>query len=234
MQRDSLKDLDYFRKKIEFSSTAIEKFEIEIAKRKEANLVVSSYGSPGIAKYALDKIKAQYSYGISINEIRPTIEKYVYNELSTWRPEFGFRVLLDSLSLSILVGISEECLCLAKYLINDAGIKDVIIDNFLHYFDETWEIESTGVMYPKLFSRLEEMFDASSIELKKEALKNYLKIWYSLNEDSGWYDSHLSAKNSYVGYWCFEAGAIAKILKIDDSDLRETKYYPYDLVHFVE
>ena len=234
MQRDYLKDLNYFRKRIEFSSMAIEKFEIEIEKRKETDLVASEYGSPGIAKYALDKIKAQYSYGVSVDEIRPTIEKYVYNELSTWKSEFGFRALLDSLSLSVLVGISEECLCLARCLINDVGIEDVLIDNFLHYFDESWEIKSTRVMYPKLYSRLEEMFDASSIELKKEALKDYLKVWYELNEDSGWHDSHLSAKNSYVGYWCFEAGAIAKVLKIDDSDLKEVKYYPYDLVHYIE
>ena len=234
MQRDNLKDLEYFKKRIEFSSGAIEKFEIEIAKRKEANLIASSYGSPGIAKYALDKIKAQYSYGVSVNEIRPTIEKYVYNELSTWKSEFGFRALLDSLSLSVLVGISEECLCLAKCLINDSGVEDVIIDNFLHYFDESWEIKFSRVMYPKLYSLLEEIFDVNSTKSKKEVLRDYSEAWYELNENSSWYDTHLSAKNSYVGYWCFEAGAIAKILKIDDNDLEETKYYPYDLVHYVE
>ena len=30
----------------------------------------------------------------------------------------------------------------------------------------------------------------------------------------------------------FEADAIAKILEIDDTNLRDTIYYPYDLVHF--
>ncbi len=39
-------------------------------------------------------------------------------------------------------------------------------------------------------------------------------------------------KNLYTGYWSFEVGAVAKILGIDDSSLKDVKYYPYDLVHF--
>jgi hypothetical protein len=47
-----------------------------------------------------------------------------------------------------------------------------------------------------------------------------------------WYDSHKSSKNDYYGYWSFEAGAIAKILNLDDSSLKDVAYYPYDLVHY--
>ena len=36
----------------------------------------------------------------------------------------------------------------------------------------------------------------------------------------------------YYGYWSFEAGAIAKILNLDDSNLKDVPYYPYDLVHY--
>ena len=32
--------------------------------------------------------------------------------------------------------------------------------------------------------------------------------------------------------WSFEAGAIAKILNLDDECLKGAKYYPYDLAHF--
>ncbi|MDD7379168.1 MAG: DUF1911 domain-containing protein [Lachnospiraceae bacterium] len=37
---------------------------------------------------------------------------------------------------------------------------------------------------------------------------------------------------AYYGYWSFEAGAIAKILNLDDSSLKDVPYYPYDLVHY--
>jgi hypothetical protein len=33
----------------------------------------------------------------------------------------------------------------------------------------------------------------------------------------------------YNGYWCFEAAAAAKGAGIDDSLIRENKYYPKDL-----
>lgn len=59
-----------------------------------------------------------------------------------------------------------------------------------------------------------------------------LKKWYKLHKDAAWYDSHKSKQDIYNGYWSFEAGAIAKILNIEDSSLKDEPYYPYDLVHF--
>ena len=56
--------------------------------------------------------------------------------------------------------------------------------------------------------------------------------WYKLHKECAWYDSHKNNKNLYTGYWSFEAGAVAKILGIDDSSLKDVKYYPYDLVHY--
>lgn len=41
-----------------------------------------------------------------------------------------------------------------------------------------------------------------------------------------------SKQNIYYGYWSFEAGAIAKILNIDDDSIKNISYYPYDLVHY--
>lgn len=66
-----------------------------------------------------------------------------------------------------------------------------------------------------------------------EALKEYLQEkWYEIHRECAWYDSHKSSKNVYYGYWSFEAGAIAKILNLDDSSLKDVPYYPYDLVHY--
>ena len=47
-----------------------------------------------------------------------------------------------------------------------------------------------------------------------------------------WYDIHKAKEKLYYGYWSFEAGAIAKILNLDDSNLKDVPYYPYDLVHY--
>ncbi|MEH7450841.1 PoNe immunity protein domain-containing protein, partial [Bacillus toyonensis] len=49
-----------------------------------------------------------------------------------------------------------------------------------------------------------------------------------------WYDAHENKHDIYSGYWSFESGAIAKILKLDDSTLKDSSYYPYDMVHCQE
>ncbi len=47
-----------------------------------------------------------------------------------------------------------------------------------------------------------------------------------------WYDTHKCDDDEllYYGYWCFEAAAIAKRLELDDTLIRDNKYYPKDLV----
>ena len=36
----------------------------------------------------------------------------------------------------------------------------------------------------------------------------------------------------YRGYWCIAAAALVKALKLDDTELKDCKYYPYDMAHF--
>jgi len=64
--------------------------------------------------------------------------------------------------------------------------------------------------------------------------KYIVEQWYVGHSDCGWYNSHLSKQKIYSGYWCFEGGAIAKVLGLDDSRLKNQQYYPYDLVHYKE
>ena len=59
-----------------------------------------------------------------------------------------------------------------------------------------------------------------------------MEEWY--NKDCEVYESHKSVQSLYYGYWSFEAGAVAKILRLNDSKLKGVPYYPYDLVHYRE
>ena len=71
----------------------------------------------------------------------------------------------------------------------------------------------------------------------KEASKlldKYCKDWYPAFKKAPWYDSHLSIDGedgSYSGYWAFEAGAIAYLFNIDDSQI-DHMVYPKDLVAY--
>jgi len=58
------------------------------------------------------------------------------------------------------------------------------------------------------------------------------KEFYQRHKGFSFYDHHKSDNNIYYGYWSFEAGAVVKILRLDDTELKGVKYYPYDLVHY--
>jgi len=36
----------------------------------------------------------------------------------------------------------------------------------------------------------------------------------------------------YYGFWSFDTAALAKILGLDDSALKDNNHYPYDLAHY--
>lgn len=74
------------------------------------------------------------------------------------------------------------------------------------------------------------------VEDKEEAsqlLKQYCNDWYPAFEQAPWHDSHLDwgDEGSYVGYWAFEAAAIAFLYGIDDSEV-DHMIYPKDLVAY--
>jgi hypothetical protein len=66
-------------------------------------------------------------------------------------------------------------------------------------------------------------------------LNSYLGQWYSSMSSVDWYDSHLDLSEErglYFGYWAIEAAALAYLLELDDTPLREHIVYPKDLVDF--
>lgn len=63
-----------------------------------------------------------------------------------------------------------------------------------------------------------------------EALTKYVQRWYVKNQGMGWYNSHDT--NNYKGYWAYEAAAVARQWKIDDTAIKDHQYYPYDLAHY--
>ena len=85
-----------------------------------------------------------------------------------------------------------------------------------------------GEVRPDIFQIMKELVKERD---KSDLLEKYLKEdWY--NKEYECYEAHKSDQNIYYGYWSFEAGAIAKILNLDDSNLKDVPYYPYDLVHY--
>ena len=187
-------------------------------------------------EYKLEIIAAKYSRGDSMNEIVSD-----YNEmLEFWREICNLdriKVIYEGglwfISLGILLGQKESLQEIRKTLEKNK-INDWLL-NFLLYYNGNNIDQISGELHGhKKYQSLKK----AVCTLDTKQLIYYLeKEWYPGFKDFGWYDSHKNTKrghNLYFGYWCFEAGAIVKLLKWDDSDLKEQQYYPYDLVHYKE
>ena len=181
-------------------------------------------------------ITAKYSRGDSINEMISD-----YNEmLDLWKEtcnldyiKGAYEKSLWFISIGILLG-EKESLQEIRKTFEKNKINDWLF-NFLLYFNGNNIDQISGELHGhKKYQSLKKAI----CTLDRNQLIHYLeKEWYPGFKDFGWYDSHKNTKrghNLYFGYWCFEAGAIVKLLKWDDSDLKEQQYYPYDLVHCKE
>ena len=113
------------------------------------------------------------------------------------------------------------------YLLNlDDGKLNIIKNKFILIGNKS-EFDTSKISFPRPYKKLVKSINDED----RDAFLKYLRGWYKGSVDSAWYGTHeLVNKYQYYGYWCFEAGAIAKRLQLDDNDLQNEQYYPYDII----
>lgn len=173
-----------------------------------------------------DLIIAKYSRGDSINDIKNEFE-----ELIDMVCEKGdVSIYEDNLclaSLAYLLGVNSDKMMRLRSKLMESETYDYLID-FVFLGSES-DIDINKISFKREYKKLTKYID----DRTKETFLKYLRGWYRSHLHSSWYDSHKNEKfKLYFGYWCFEAGAIAKRLQLDDNDLQNEQYYPYDMVHF--
>ena len=185
----------------------------------------------------LNVMVAKYSRGDKIEEI---LSDYI-QLLEFWKDicnqefvEVEYEESLWVISIAILFNVSEDILTEIKMKLKDKHIDDWLINFMLEKnANKSHQIEGK-LLIPEKYQTIKDAICTSN----KKLLYHYLeKEWYQNCKAYGWYDSHKLTKKSqqiYSGYWCFEAGAIVKLLKWDDSDFKKQQYYPYDFVHYKE
>ncbi|MBC8997558.1 DUF1911 domain-containing protein [Pseudomonas sp. N40(2020)] len=90
--------------------------------------------------------------------------------------------------------------------------------------------------YHDLYTPLIRAIYAADASESSELLRQYCEGWYAgfEGEQTNWHDSHLDIEDddgNYVGYWAFEAAAIAFLYEIDDRQ-NDHWAYPKDLVEY--
>ena len=237
MTRDKLRDKKYFEELIKDEERRINKFMNVLKADKEVR-DENDYGVQRVLNYVfgihINKLEAIFSSGAPLDDIKASFPNVINVAEKIWTAESQYVEMIDLLSIGIMLNIKRSEMDRLKMLIKKDGVQDYLIDFLLHTYDESWEIRTTSFKHDRPYIKLYDVINSRDKKNSTLLLKGYLEnYWYEGHDDAGWYDTHNKKDELiYSGYWSFESGAIAKILDLDDRLLKDTPYYPFDMVHY--
>lgn len=232
--RDQIKDESYFE---DFFAHATHKIDW-------ANKILESpqnYVEQAIhnAKFALYEtgmrmVLGKYSIGEDLQELK----KFYLKVFGDWLDQFSTQFYsgnIRMIGLAVLFDLDDTYMDKIKELLlknqKDKWFNEWLV-NFLLYPNINPKDIEQKLKFPKIYEQLQAAILAE--ENQTELFEEYVsKLWYRKNRGTGWWNSHNNEKiPAYCGYWSVESAAVAKRLGLDDSGLKNCKYYPYDLAHF--
>ena len=187
-----------------------------------------------ICMYSYQVLISKYSLGLGVSDLLNDYKQTISFMEKGWEAESGYVEMVWMLSIGNMLEIEDEEINKLAELVRRDQLDDYLVNFLIAARKPDWEFHSKSFRFPKPYKAIEEVieFSASNSEKALERLKKYLqKEWYPGHKDSGWYDDHKSKWGVHFGYWSFESGALVKILGLDDHNLKDLNYYPYDMVH---
>ncbi|WP_099224757.1 PoNi-like cognate immunity protein [Listeria costaricensis] len=234
--RDKIKDSNYFNQYIKENTRVIEKYEnmrIQLINERGADDPSIERVSLVLSNNYINRLNCFYSIGESLEEIKKVYHKAVKYLTIVWEKETSSYIqLLWLTSVGILLNEVREVQSIQE-LVKKEQFADYLIDYMLNNIDSQWEITTNNLAFPETYNGIARVIKSENKEQALLFLKDYLeKEWYQGHKEADWYNAHKNKFDTYSGYWSYESGAIAKILNLDDSSLKDEPYYPYDLVHY--
>ena len=224
--RDKLRKKEYFDTFIEEELEDIQMFKDSLADGEIENDRIDSVKDE-ILLIKMGVIIAKYSRGDDIEDIKQDLEDMTDMFCKSWDGGI-YEYNLWFASLAYLLGLDSTKLARIRKKLMESDTYDYLIDYVLTGAE--CEFDNSRVSFPRSYKKLVKSIN----ENDRDALLKYLRGWYKGSQESSWYDTHKITDDAlYYGYWCFEAGAVAKRLGLADDDLQNEQYYPYDLVHFI-
>ena len=225
--RDTLRTKEYFDKFILEELEDIQMFEDSLEKGEIEKDRIDSIKDE-VLQIKVGIIIAKYSRGDPIDTIKKEFEDMIDSFCESWDGEI-YEDNLCFASLAYLLGLDNTQLNRIRNKLKESDTYDYLIDFVLVGVDDAQD--NSEISFPRPYKQLLKCINGED----KYAFKKYLRGWYKGCQESSWYDTHkIEDDNLYFGYWCFEAGAVAKRLGFKDDDLQNEQYYPYDMVHFTE
>jgi hypothetical protein len=217
--------------------------------RSDSALEEASQRAKYFQTLSLDKLLATYTAGENIESLIPLLEELIekYEIRQKALAEYQGAPNISPLAIDDWLNQYEEAvqvisLCVLLHrtdllprfvkLIDEAGYAgdDTLYEDLLkkvlpHRHDvDQW--------YHEVYTPLIQAVYSDTKEEASKLLKKYCQQWYAAFKQAPWHDTHLQGESgTYVGYWAFEAGAIAFLYGIDDSKI-DHMVYPKDLVEY--
>lgn len=171
-----------------------------------------------------------YQQALAVEEDEPDISPLAIDD---WPAQY--EECVQVISLCILLH-RNDLLTRFVVLIDRAGYanEDILYEDLLRkHLPNRTELDE---WYHDLYTPLIRAIYAEEPEEASDLLKQYCKEWYPSfgKQQTTWHDSHLDIEDddgSYVGYWAFEAAAIAFLYGIDDTKI-DNMVYPKDLAEY--
>ncbi|WP_298511126.1 PoNe immunity protein domain-containing protein [uncultured Kordia sp.] len=161
--------------------------------------------------------------------------KHTVKKEVTTLNQYTFSGFLD-FSKMLSLGIPKEYVLKLVEFIDGDEVKDFFFEFLIRYFIPTRE-KISEESYAEHFhvnerySILKEIIVEEDKITAQQKLKHFLdKKWYASLKGTPMYNQHNNPHNTYVGYWCFQAAAITKLMELDDSSYRDNTYYPKDIL----
>ena len=238
--RDKIKNRKHFEKLLSKEKEIIKQRNEIISKSNQND--TNSYIYYAIANNYMNLLKITYSLGVKIKDLRETYIVSLQSFLLGFESnEPMYFDILNRVALGFLLNISNEnfkqLVDYVQRMDEQAKPADWTPDQLLWFIlnsrlkEDEKQAYADKLAFPKLYKGLFKLTQISDAQKAKKALEDYIGKWYNLNKYAPWYNNHLK-KNCYRGYWAWEVAAVAKIMNIDDSDLKDNPYYPYDMVHW--
>lgn len=180
-----------------------------------------------------DIIDAKYSLGNPVSELEDEFKNWV-EDMTQMRAENV--IYLDALkitSLGILLEVEETEMEKIAAVVKQTKIKDAILDYLLGASLKNWKSQSVKFDKKIPYRELVDIINTACVNTEKasQMITKYMdKKWFKGHFDYGYKNAHKELR--YAGLWSYETAALVKILKLDDSRLRNNPHYPYDLAHY--
>lgn len=218
MMRDKRKNEEYFKSYIAYQNERIEK---KVAKLNECNDDAKAGRiRVSLLKYELDLLVAEFSAGFDNSKMTVVLNESI--DIANKLINIDYENLLLLLSFSVLLEKTSSIKTLIAR--EDRTIKGDSLLNFLaEYLCTKKRMWTNDFQYENVYGSLKKL---DSNHSNGAVINDYLSSWYDKRKSFSWYEADKSNNDTYVGYWSFEAAALAKIYNLDDTMFIQSEYYP--------